>query len=145
MQFKGQGIPPVGIVFDSDMGNGIDDALALALLNGFSGKNEARIAAVSVSYPNLKAAEFCDVVARFYASATTGPAAMFMRGLPIGLADGKPAPDTPMLTGGLEKRTTTIKELNDTALVAPLIRNALSAQYDQNAIVVLTGPPADLV
>jgi hypothetical protein len=38
-QFPGQGKPPIGIVFDSDLGNGIDDALALAMLYGFEGKN----------------------------------------------------------------------------------------------------------
>jgi hypothetical protein len=152
MQFPGQGKPPVGIVFDSAMGTSIDDALALALLNGFTGKNEASIASISVSNPNLKAAAYCDIVGRFYAGATTGPAAMFMRGLPIGLANGKPANvkpdvDTPMLTVPLAKPayTTGIKSLNDTAEVAPLIRNALTAQYDQNAIVIATGPATDLV
>jgi hypothetical protein len=32
MQFQGQGKPPVGSVFDSDLGNTIDDALALEML-----------------------------------------------------------------------------------------------------------------
>jgi inosine-uridine nucleoside N-ribohydrolase len=153
MQFPGQGKPPVGIVFDTGMGRGIDDALALALLHGFVGKDEARIASISVDNPNLKAAAYCDIVGRFYASATTGPAAQFQRGLPIGLANGKPAADTPMLTTPLSKRNadgklvypTQIRDLNDTAEVAPLIRNALTAQYDQNAIVIMTGPATNLV
>jgi hypothetical protein len=147
MQFSGQGKPPIGIVFDSAMGNAIDDTLALALLNGFAGKDETRIASISVANPNLKAAAYCDIVGRFYASATTGPAALFLRGLPIGLANGKPGTDTPMLTIPLTKPayTTGIKSLNDTAEVAPLIRNALTAQYDQNAIVIATGPATDLV
>jgi inosine-uridine nucleoside N-ribohydrolase len=147
MQFPGQGKPPVGIVFDSAMGTAIDDALALALLNGCAGKNEASIASISVSNPNLKAAAYCDIVGRFYASATSGPAAMFMRGLPIGLANGKPTADTPMLAVPLAKPvyTTGIRSLNDTAEVAPLIRNALTAYHDQNAIVIVTGPATDLV
>ena len=86
MQFPGQGRPPVGIVFDTAMGNSIDDVLALALLHGFAGKDEARIASISVSNPNLNAAAYCDVVGRFYSSAITGPAAIFLRGLPIGLS-----------------------------------------------------------
>ena len=56
MQFPGQGKPPLGIVFDSDFGNRIDDALALALLYGFDGKNEARVVSMSVTKSNLKAA-----------------------------------------------------------------------------------------
>ncbi len=148
MQFPGQGKPPTGVVFDTDMGSGIDDALALALLHGLAGKDEARIAAISVSYANLKAAAFVDIVGRFYASATTGLAAMFLRGLPIGLANASAAaaPDTPILTApALAKYPTGIRQLNDTAEVAPLIRNALTAQHDQNAVVVLTGPATNLV
>src|ERR1035438_652803 len=90
MQFPGPAKPPVGIVFDSAM-HRIDEVLALAMLHGFDGKEQARIAAIAVSSGDLKAAQFCDTLRLFYASATTGPAAMFMHGMPIGLADGKPA------------------------------------------------------
>ena len=38
-----------------------------------------------------------------------------------------------------------IHKLNDTAEPAALIRNALTSQYDQNAIVVLAGPATNLV
>ena len=51
MQFPGNVKPPVGIVFDSDMGNRIDTALAMSLLYGLDGKNEARVVSVSVSKP----------------------------------------------------------------------------------------------
>ena len=61
--------------------------------------------------------------------------------------------DTPMLTVPLAKRNAEgapvydhgIHKLNDTAEVAALIRNAFTAQYDQNAIVVLAGPATNLV
>ena len=59
MQFPEQGKPPVGIIFDSDFGNRIDDTLALALLYGFDGKREARVVSVSITKSNLKAAAFC--------------------------------------------------------------------------------------
>ena len=154
MQFPGQGKPPVGIIFDSDMGNSIDDALALALLYGFDGKNEARVVSVSVSKPNLKAAAFCETLGRLYAGAVSGAFGGFGRTLPIGLAaPGKMDEDTPMLTVPLAKRNAEgapvydhgIHKLNDTAEVAALIRNAFTAQYDQNAIVVLAGPATNLV
>jgi inosine-uridine nucleoside N-ribohydrolase len=154
MQFPGQGKPPVGIVFDSDMGNSIDDALALALLYGFDGKNEARVVSVSVSKPNLKAAAFCETIGRFYAGTVSGAFGGFGRTLPIGLAsEGKNPEDTSMLTVPLSKRNAEgapvyehgIHNLNDTAEVAALIRNAFTAQYDQNAIVVLAGPATNLV
>ena len=146
MQFPGQGKPPVGIIFDSDL-DSIDDALALALLYGFDGKNEARVVSVSVSTPNLNAAAFCDAVGRFYAGAVnSGFGFGFGRTLPLGLATAsKMAEDAPMLTVPLSKQNADgkpvydhgIHKLNDTAEVAALIRNAFTAQYDQNAIVVL--------
>jgi inosine-uridine nucleoside N-ribohydrolase len=154
MQFPGQGKPPVGILFDSDMGNSIDDALALALLYGFDGKNEARVVSISVSKPNLKAAAFCEIVGRFYAGTVNSGFGGFGRTLPIGLSsDGKMPEDTPILTVPLSKRNADgapvyehgIHKLTDTAEVAALIRNAFTAQYDQNAIVVLAGPATNLV
>ena len=74
MQFPGAAKPAVGIVFDSAMGR-IDDVLALAMLHGFEGKEQAHVAAVCVSSADLRAAQFCDGLSHFYASATTGTAA----------------------------------------------------------------------
>jgi hypothetical protein len=127
------------------MGSGIDDALALAILHALEGKNEARLAAIAVSRPNLHAAAVCDVIRSFYLSANTGPFAGFLRGLPIGLTGaGKLRDDTPMIAAVLASHKTNVQKLTDTAEVAPLIRNALTAQYDQNALVVATGPLTDL-
>jgi hypothetical protein len=153
MQFPGQGKPPVGIIFDCDMGRRIDDALALALLYGFDGKNEVRVVSLSVSYPNLKAAALCEVIGRFYAGAVSGAFASVGRTLPVGLAAASPmAPDTAMLTGPLSKTTDKgepvyahgIQRMIDTAEVPALIRNAFTSQYDDNCIVVLAGPATNL-
>lgn len=148
MQFQ-QGKPSVGVVFDSDMGNSIDDALALALLFGLQGKNECRVISVSVTKSNLKSAAFSDVLVRFY----TGPPGPFAPPFPIGMAiTGKMAEETPMLTAPLSRQDAEgkpqyvrgIARLNDTADTSALIRNAFTAQFDQNCIVVLTGPATNL-
>lgn len=154
-QFLGQGKPPLGVVFDSDMGSGIDDALALAMLFGFEGKNESRVISISVCNSNLQAAAFCDAVARFYSEPPAGTSlgAFARPAMPIGMAlNATTTPDAPMLAAPLAKRTPegkplyrqAIEKLNDTADVAALIRNALSAQFDQNAVVVATGPATNL-
>ena len=150
MQLGMQSKPPVGVVFDCDLGTGIDDALALAMLFGFQGKGEMRVIALSVSRPNLNSAVFCDAVSRFYMG-EPGPFGGGM--LPIGLtlADHM-ADDTPMVSEPLAHRTIEgkpafsrgIQKLNDTAEPIPLIRNALTAQHDQNAMVVLAGPATNL-
>jgi hypothetical protein len=148
MQF-GQGKPPVGVVFDSDMGKTIDDALALALLYGLQGKGESRVISVSVTKPSLRAAVFADCLVRFY----TGEPGPFGVPTPIGLATrGKMAEDTPMIAAVVDRPgaegkpayNRSIEKMNDTADPVAVIRNALSAQFDQNAIVLLTGPATNL-
>jgi len=153
MQNQGQEKPPIGIIFDCGLGNSIDEALALALLYGLDGKNEARVISLSVSKSNLKAAAMCEAVARFYGGASSGAFGAVGRTLPVGLADeGKSPEDTPMLTVPLSKLNDAgaplyshgIEKLTDTAEVRALIRNALSQQPDQSCVVVLTGPATNL-
>lgn len=148
MQFGG-GRPPVGVVFDSDLGDSIDDALALALLYGLQGKGEARVVGVSVSRPNLQSAQFADVLVQFY----TGGPGPFSAVQPIGLTlASKPVADTLLTEAPLARKTPdgkplysrSIQKLNDTADPVALIRNNLSAQFDANAIVVCTGPATNL-
>ncbi|MCS7024670.1 MAG: nucleoside hydrolase [Bryobacteraceae bacterium] len=138
--------PPVGIVLDTDMSRP-DDVLALALLYGLDGKNEARVVAVSVSKPNLKAAALAEVIGRFYAGAVSGAFGAVSRTLPVGLALRTPMDeDTAMLAQTLARPEYQhgIHQLNDTAEPVPLLRNALTAQHDQNAIVLLNGPATTL-
>jgi hypothetical protein len=148
MQFGG-GKPPVGVVFDADLGNTIDDALALALLYGLQGKGESRVVGVIVSRPNLKSAEFADLLVRFY----TGEPGPFSVVQPIGLTlASRPVPDTPLADVPLARQTPegkplyprSIAKLDDTADPVALIRNNLSAQFEDNAIMVCTGPATDL-
>jgi inosine-uridine nucleoside N-ribohydrolase len=153
MQFRQQGKPPLGVIFDCDMGNSIDDALALALLYGLDGKGEARMVSISVSKSNLKAAALAEAIGRFYGGAVTGAFAAVGRTLPIGLNDdGKMAEETPMLTVPLAKKTPKgqpvyehgIYHPYDTADAAALVRNALTSQHDQNCVVVCAGPATNL-
>ncbi len=149
MQFQGQSKPPVGVVFDCDMGNTIDDALALAMLYGLQGKNTVRLISVSVNKPNLKAAEYCDVVTRFYMGEPGG----FFAPTPIGLTLApRMDPDPAMVVAPLARQNAEgkpqyscgIAKLNETADPVAQIRNALTSQFDQNAVVVLKGPATNL-
>ncbi len=152
MQFPGMGRPPVGVIFDCDMGAAIDDALAMALLYALDGKGEVRVVSVSTSKPNLKSAALCEVIARFYAGAASGAFGAVGRTLPVGMAlKGDPA-DTPMLTAPLAKKNADgapvynhgIQKLTDTAECPALIRNALTSQQDQNSMVIAVGPLTNL-
>src|SRR5258708_13985187 len=97
MQFFDKGKPPLGVLLDCDMGNGIGDPLALALLYGLEAKNEARVISVSVSNSNVNAAAYVDSVMRFYSSAPkTRPFAGFSRNLTVALREAKLLTDTPL-------------------------------------------------
>jgi len=148
--------PPIGIAFDGDLGHRIDAVLAVAMLNGFAAKGEARRIALSISRPNLKVAQLADVLSRFYAgrpvSATAGGVGQASEGM-IGMPEGPVAGDDPAtLTAILSKKaddgtavySSSITQLRDTAENAVLVRNMLLAQNDANAIVVLAGPATGL-
>jgi hypothetical protein len=120
----------------------MDDALALASLYGFQGKSESRVVGVSTSKSSLNSAIFADILVRFY----TGEPGPFGGAQAIGLTLGKPSPDTPLMTAVLEKTSygRNIKTMNETADPVAVFRNSLSAQFDGNAIVFLSGPATNL-
>jgi hypothetical protein len=141
-QFGGQGKPSLGVVYDTDFGDTIDGPLGLALLYGLQAKNEARVVSVTTTKPSVASATFADILVRFY----TGEPGGFFAPQPIGMAtSGGKAEDTAMLTAVLAKPYGRgVKKLNDTADPVATIRNALSAQFEQNAVVVLAGPATNL-
>ena len=153
MQLSTQAKPPLGVIFDCDLGHSVDDVIALAVLYALDGKDEARLLAVSVSNPSLQAAAYSDAVGRFYAGAVSGAFNAIGRTLPVGLSQvGKPM-ESPMITAPLGKKTPEgkpvyahdINSIIDTADPTPLIRNALTAQRDDNIVIILGGPATGLV
>lgn len=75
---------PVPIIFDTDMGNDVDDALALAMLHALESQGECRLLAVTVSKDNHLAAAFCDAINHFYGRGE----------IPVGLVRAGVTPDT---------------------------------------------------
>lgn len=155
MQFPGMGKPPLGVIFDCDMGNRIDTALALSLLYGLDGKNECRVICVATSVNNLKSAALCETMGRFYSGAVAGGGGFpsFGRSLPVGMSvEGKVQPETPIMAAVLDRKNPdgtplypqSIHKLTDTAETPALIRNAFTSQQDQNCVVVLAGPATNL-
>ena len=136
--------PPPALVFDSSLQDEIGQVLALTMLLAYESRREIRVTSLTVSQNNLKVAAFCDLMSRFFGAAP-----------PIGMAtSGTSRTDVPpMLQAALAKRTAedkptyvrTIDRLNDTADPVALIRNALTAQPDQNSVVILAGPPVNLL
>ena len=57
---------PLKVIFDTDMGNDVDDALALAMLHALVSRGEVDLLAVTVSKDNPWAAEYVRMVDEYY-------------------------------------------------------------------------------
>jgi hypothetical protein len=140
MQF-GRGKPSAGAFYDSDFTT-IDQILAVGLLHGLQGKNDLRVAIVTVSRPNLTAVGYIDMVERYY----RGPAGNFAQVPPIGMRTVGGAGETaPAFTAAFQdkKRVNRVRSVIDTGDPNTLFRNYLEAQYDQNGFFVLAGPASN--
>jgi inosine-uridine nucleoside N-ribohydrolase len=142
-QFRG-GKPAAGAFYDSGF-NTIDDLLTIAVLYGLQGKNECRVAVVSMSRPNLAVANFGDAVMAYF----HGPAGNFSQLPPIGMRTEGAAGETPAaFTAPFERKKPDgsavyrahVTRVLDTGDPVTLIRNYLEAQQDGNAFFVLGGP-----
>jgi inosine-uridine nucleoside N-ribohydrolase len=75
---------PLHVIFDTDMGNDVDDALALAMLHAFASRGEVKLLAVTVSKDNPWVAEYVRLVDEYYGRGT----------IPVGIVhDGKTKDD----------------------------------------------------
>lgn len=147
MQARPASLPPTGVLFDAPLGDRIEDLLAYSLLYALEGKDRIRVAALSVSKSNLQAAQFCESLARFFMGGSP-----FLR-LPVGLTDdrysaGPSSMFEPVLSAKDEEDKPrwpySIRKFTDTADNVPLLRNALTAFHDGNAVVVCTGRATNL-
>jgi inosine-uridine nucleoside N-ribohydrolase len=57
---------PVPVIFDTDIGNDVDDALALGVIHALESRGECRLLAVTVTKDHELSAPFVDVVNTFY-------------------------------------------------------------------------------
>jgi inosine-uridine nucleoside N-ribohydrolase len=139
--------PAPGIIFDSDLGEGVEAVLAVALLYGLDTKNNIRAVALSLSRNDVGAAAYVEAVMKYYA------AGGFSRTMAVGMStETGPQPTPPMISAVLARKkadgspayTYTIQNVNDTAEAGALLRNAFTAQHDGNGMMVAAGPATNL-
>jgi inosine-uridine nucleoside N-ribohydrolase len=122
---------PVRVLFDTDMGNDIDDALALAVLHALESRGEAKILAVTITKDNKWAAPYVDLVNHFYG-----------RGhIPVGMVkNGKTPQDSNMIL--LPSKKPYPRKITDGSLApdaVQLIRRTLEEQADSSVVIVQVG------
>lgn len=133
---------PVGVIFDTDMGNDIDDVFALGMLHALRSRGECKILAVTVSKDHPLAGPFCDVINTFYGSGDT----------PIGvLRTEKQSGDGPYLTQVMTPRKDTLSEFplrlkksSDAPSAVTVLRQTLSGQKDGSVVIIAVGPMTNL-
>jgi len=129
---------PVRIIFDTDMGNDVDDAIALATLHAFESRGEARILAVTITKDNRWAAPYVDLLNTYYGRP----------GIPLGMVrNGKTPEDGSYLAvvagkqrpGGAllyPRKVTPESTVPDAVTV---LRQTLAAQPDGSVVIVQVG------
>jgi inosine-uridine nucleoside N-ribohydrolase len=134
----GQGRAAVPVIFDTDMGNDIDDALALAMLHAMESRGEARIVAVTVTKGNTWAAPYCDLVDTFYGRPE----------IPVGMVRGGATPESsPMIevpanelaASGAYVYPHKLLRGEDAEDAVTVLRRTLAAQADHSTVIVQVG------
>ncbi len=129
---------PVRLIFDTDMGNDIDDALALAVIHALESRGEAKLLAITLTKDNRHAAPFVDLVNHFYG-----------RGhIPVGIVrDGKTPEDTNMIRIPVERKNPAGQPLyprrlmnyKDAPEAVSLLQKVLGEQPDASVVIVQVG------
>ncbi len=129
----------VPVIFDTDMGNDIDDALALALLHALETRGECRIIAVTITKDNPWAAPYIDLVNTFYHRPE----------IPIGMVkrSGVTPEDSPMIRIPSERKRADgsflyphkLKTGADAPDATAVLRQALAAQPDHSVVIIQVG------
>ncbi len=129
---------PAAIIFDTDMGNDVDDALALAILHAFQNRHEVNLLAVTVTKDNRWAAPYVDVVNNFYGCPE----------IPIGVVrEGKTPESNPMIQIPAERRRPDgnfvyphrILDGTQAPEAGSLLRQTLAKQVDGSVVIVQVG------
>jgi inosine-uridine nucleoside N-ribohydrolase len=120
---------PLHVIFDTDMGNDVDDPLALAMLHAFASRGELKLLAVTVSKDNPWAAEFVRMEDEYYGRGT----------IPVGLVhDGKTKEDDNYVKQVCAMHG---RQLNPAAVsdAVELLRKTLAAEKDGDVTMIQVG------
>lgn len=128
---------PVRLIFDTDMGNDIDDALALGVIHALQSRGECQLLAVTSTKDNEYSGPFCSLVNTFYGRGD----------IPIGVVkQGKTPEDSkyirePSTAKDGDQLRYPHKLLNgkDAPDAVSVLRQVLSQQPDKSVVMVVVG------
>jgi len=134
---------PVPLIFDTDIGNDVDDVLALGLIHSLESLGECKLLAVTITKDNRYAAPFTDVVNTFYGRGS----------IPIGVVRGGVTPDDGEFNrqlamaedNGQPRYPHRINDGRDAPEATALLRKVLAGQADGSVAVAQVGFSTNLV
>lgn len=129
---------PVPLIFDTDMGNDIDDALALSVIHALQSRGECELIGVTLTKDNRFAAPFVDLVNTFYGRGD----------IPIGVVkEGKTPDDGEYIRAVAEAKDPgggplyphDLTDGREAPEAVGLIRRLLASQADNSVVIAQVG------
>lgn len=122
------GARPVPVIFDTDMGNDIDDALALAMLHALESRGEIKLVAVTLTKDNSWAGRYVSAVNTFYGRGA----------IPLGMVeDGPTKEEGKYVRQAIETGGWKYADAKEEAVA--LLERTLKAQPDGSVVVIQVG------
>ena len=128
---------PVRLIFDTDMGNDVDDALVLAMIHALESRGECKLLAITLTKDNEYSAPFVDLLNTFYGRGR----------IPIGVVRGGATPEDGKYVRQVATASENGKNLYLHDLVsgknAPeateLLRKILASEQDGSVVIAQVG------
>jgi inosine-uridine nucleoside N-ribohydrolase len=117
---------PVRIIFDTDIGNDIDDVLALSILHAFQSRGEAKLLAVTITKDNRWAAPAASAINTFYGRAS----------IPVGIVRNGVTRDDGKYNAVIAGRYPHASKFEE---AVPVLRHALESAPDGSVVIVQVG------
>lgn len=123
---------PVRLIFDTDIGNDVDDVLALGMIHSLQSRGACELLAVTVTKDNELAGPFADAVNTFYGRPK----------ISVGVVRKGVTREEGKFLGMVRDGTTyphALKKSSDAPDAVALLRKVLAAQPDGSVVIVQVG------
>lgn len=127
---------PVPLIFDTDIGNDVDDVLALGMIHTLQSSGECELLAVTITKDNPLAAPFTDAVNTFYGRGE----------IPIGVCRSGVTPEAgkflglaQQMDGDKQRFPHDLKSGADAPDAVALLRKTLAAAEDHSVVIAQVG------
>ncbi len=127
---------PVPIIFDTDLGNDCDDALALAMIHALQSRGECKLLAVTITKDHELAAPFADCINTFYGGGD----------IPIGVCRSGVTPEQGKFNGlaeitdeGQPRYPHDLKSGKQAPNAVEVLRKALVESEDNSVVICQVG------